>query len=275
MIGGRSVAVVIPAYNERRLLPLTLARMPGYVDHIIVVDDASQDDTAQIAASASARGAVHVLRHEDNRGVGAAIVTGYHHALRLGADVAVVVGADNQMHPDDMPALLWPVIRQEADYVTGDRLAWPQGWRAFPAIRLVGVVGLAAMTRWATGHPEIRDAQCGYTAISRAALERIALDRLYPRYGFPNDILAEVLRCGLSVTTRPVRPIYAEETSHLRVRRVVAPLLKLTVRNWVLRMTQPEASLREPVRANVVQGAWDTARRARVAMRRVRGHRLG
>jgi glycosyltransferase involved in cell wall biosynthesis len=263
------VAVVIPAYNERRLLPQTLGRLPGYVDHAIVVDDASGDDTAQVAAASPARAQVHVLRHEHNQGVGAAIVTGYRRALELEADVVVVVGADDQMHPDDMPALLWPVVRQEADYVTGDRLSWPQGWRAFPPVRLAGVVGLAALTRWATGHREIRDAQCGYTAVSRQALERIALDRLYPRYGFPNDMLAEVLRCGLRVTTRPVRPIYAQETSDLRVRRVVGPLLKLTARNWVLRVTQPNRH--EPVRATVVQ----TARRARVAMRRVRGQRLG
>jgi glycosyltransferase involved in cell wall biosynthesis len=258
VIGGHRVAVVIPAYNEERLLPRTLEAIPGYVDEIVVVDDASQDRTGAVARAAITRAPVHVLRHDQNQGVGAAIVTGYRACLSpLAADVAVVMGADNQMHPDDMPALLWPIIHDEADYVTGDRLAWPEGWRAFPWVRLAGVVGLAAMTRWATGHPGLRDVQCGYTAIHRRALERVALDRLYPRYGFPNDLLAEVLRCELRLATRPVRPIYAEETSHLRVRRVITPLLKLTARNWVLRVTAPH-----PQRHAAVKGAWGTARGA-------------
>ena len=241
MIARKRVAVVIPAYNERQLLPVTLSTLPGYVDVAVVVDDASEDETAEVARRAGQERAVVVCSHEGNRGVGAAIVTGYRWCVEHGYDVAVVVGADNQMHPDDMAALLLPILQGEADYVVGDRLSWPGGWRRFPKERLMGVIVLAAMTRWATGLERLQDAQCGYTAISREGLERLDLTALYPRYGFPNDMLSKAALAGLRISSRPVRPIYAGEQSALRIPEVVGPLLRLTARSWLARQAAEEA----------------------------------
>jgi len=248
VLANKTIAVVIPAHNEARLLPRTLSRLPSFVDRVVVVDDASTDATATCVAH-DAR--VTVCRHPVNRGVGAAIVTGYRHCLDHRLDVAVVMGADDQMHPDDMPSLLLPILRGEADYVCGDRLAWPGGWREFPAIRLAGVVTLAALTRQSTGLSHIRDAQCGYTAISREGLGRLALHRLYPRYGFPNDMLAKAATAGLKVETRPIRPIYADETSSMRVGRVAGPILKMLVANWIERVAleRAEVTLEPPAPA--------------------------
>ena len=233
MLTNRTIGVVIPAYNEERLLPRTIARLPAFVDVIVVVDDASEDRTT-IAARCDPR--VVVCRHSENRGVGAAIVTGYLTCLDRGVDVAVVVGADDQMHPDDMPTLLLPILRGEADYVCGDRLMWPGGWRAFPALRLFGVVTLAILTRAVTGIDTVKDAQCGYTAISRQALQRIPLERLFPRYGFPNDMLAKASMATLRVVSRPIRPIYADEVSSMKIHRVCAPILHMLATNWLERI---------------------------------------
>ena len=230
----RRIAVVIPAFNEARLLGATLGGLPTWVDLAIVVDDASVDGTAEVALR-DWRVPVHLCSHGRNQGVGAAIVTGYRACLTQGIDIAVVMGADNQMHPHDLPALVQPLVDGVADYVVGDRLAWPGGWRVFPTTRLVGVLGLGVATRAATGLP-VRDAQCGYTAITKQALERLPLDTLYPRYGFPNDLLAKAAMAGLAVTTRPVRPIYADESSDLRIPKVVAPLVRLTLGNALARL---------------------------------------
>jgi glycosyltransferase involved in cell wall biosynthesis len=232
--GAGKVGVVIPAFNEARLLGTTLRGLPGWIDLAIVVDDGSRDATAEVALGVAGI-PVRLCRHDENRGVGAAIVTGYRACLDEGVDIAVVMGADNQMHPDDLRPLLAPILRGRADYVVGDRLAWPGGWRAFPASRLLGVLGLGVATRMATGLP-VRDAQCGYTAITREALERLPLESLYPRYGFPNDLLAKASMAGLAVTTTPVRPIYADETSDLCIAKVVAPLLRITASNAFARM---------------------------------------
>src|SRR5438132_1017519 len=104
------VAVVVPAYNEARAIARAIATMPAIVDHVIVIDDASADDTAARArAVGDAR--VEVVRHPDNRGVGAALVTGYRRALAAGCDVAAVMAGDGQMDPEDLPALLDPIAR--------------------------------------------------------------------------------------------------------------------------------------------------------------------
>lgn len=255
MLASKTIAVVIPAHNEERLIGRTLRGLPGFVDVAVVVDDASQDRTIAEAEAVGRERRVVVCPHTRNQGVGAAIVTGYRWCLDHGVDLAVVVGADNQMHPDDMAGLVLPLLRGEADYAIGDRLAWPEGWRAFPWQRLVGVVALAAMTRWATGFAPLRDAQCGYTAITRGALAAMPLDRLYPRYGFPNDMLAKALLAGARVVTRPVRPIYAEETSALSIPRVVMPLVRLTLDNRQARLNAeaarpPHAPTRAPTIAS-------------------------
>ncbi|MCA9545581.1 MAG: glycosyltransferase family 2 protein, partial [Myxococcales bacterium] len=181
MYQGLTVTVVVPAFNEARLLPRTLAGLPAFVDRVVVVDDASTDGTAAAATGPK----ITCVRHGVNQGVGAAIVTGYRHALAHGADVAVVVGADAQMDPAEMPRLLDPLVAGEADYVKGDRLGHPEVARRMPWVRLLGNRALSRLTRWATGYA-VRDSQCGYTAITAGALARLPLASLYPRYGFPN-----------------------------------------------------------------------------------------
>jgi glycosyltransferase involved in cell wall biosynthesis len=211
------VAVVVPAHDEERWIAETVSRMPGFVDHVIVVDDASADRTAPEAARlGDAR--VEILRHRENRGVGAAIVTGYRRARALGADVAAVMAGDGQMHPDDLAGVVLPVVRGEVDYVKGDRLAHPGVFRAMPPARLAGTAALAWLTRRAAGLPRLSDSQCGFTAISAGAIDALGpeLDGLWPRYGYPNDLLGALARRGLRIGEATVRPVYRGEASGLR-----------------------------------------------------------
>src|SRR5262245_32035089 len=136
MLHGSRIAVVVPAYNEARHIAATLASMPGYVDDVIVVDDASTDDTAA-RATAVLDERVRVLSHSRNRGVGGALKTGYRAAFSAGADAVAVMAGDNQMHPGDLPALLAPVLAGEADYTKGDRLSHADRGR-MPVMRFLG-----------------------------------------------------------------------------------------------------------------------------------------
>jgi glycosyltransferase involved in cell wall biosynthesis len=213
------VAVVVPAFNEARWIEGTLRGMPGFVDLVIVVDDASRDATADAArrAGAGCPGVeVEVIRHADNRGVGAAIVTGYRRARALGAEVVAVMAGDGQMHPDDLAGVVLPVIRGEADYVKGNRLLYPGVFRVMPAARLAGTAALAFLTRHAAGLAQLEDSQCGYTAISARALAALDLDALWPRYGYPNDLIGALARQGLRIGEVMVRPVYRGEASGLR-----------------------------------------------------------
>lgn len=237
MYRGLRVAVVIPAHNEERLLPVTLRGLPAFVDHVIVVDDASTDATARVARRRG-RWSLEVIRHPHNLGVGGAIVTGYRRALALGVDATVVVGADAQMDPQEMPRLLDPLVSGEADYVKGNRLGHPEVWRRMPRVRLLGNLALSWMTQFSSGYKGLRDSQCGYTALGRASLARLPLGDLYPRYGFPNDLLAKLAEVGARVVDRPVTPIYADERSGLRVSRVAWPIFWLLVRSGTRRVVR-------------------------------------
>jgi len=235
MFRGRAVAVVIPACNEADKIAATIRSVPGFVDHVIVVDDGSRDATAAIAR-AGRSGAVEVIVHERNRGVGAAIATGYARALALGADATAVMAGDGQMDPADLPRLLAPVVAGAADYAKGNRFAWRGGWRAMPPVRLVGSVALSWLTRLASGYWRCGDSQCGYTVASRVALRAIGPD-LYPRYGYPNDLLARLGAARARVVDVPVRPVYGPQwRSGLRPLRVALPIAWLLLRGFWRRL---------------------------------------
>lgn len=220
MLESARIAVVVPAFNEARWIAETVESMPAFVDHIIVVDDASGDTTSAVAGAAgSAR--VTVIRHAENRGVGAAIITGYRRARALGADVIAVMAGDGQMDPLDLPSVVLPIVRGEADYVKGNRLLHPGVWRTMPPARLAGTAVLAWLTRRAAGLPSLGDSQCGYTAISAGAIDALDLDAIWPRYGYPNDLLGALARERLRVGEVVVRPVYRGEASGLRARHLV------------------------------------------------------
>jgi glycosyltransferase involved in cell wall biosynthesis len=222
------IAVIVPAYREERLISRMLGRVPAYVNTIYVVDDASPDGTLA-AARRCADTRVVCLAHSQNRGVGAAIVTGYHAALADGHDVLAVMAADDQMHPDDLEPLVRALVLG-ADYAKGNRFVHPES-RRMPFVRRLAGEVLSAVTRFATGL-RVSDTQCGFTALSAEAARVLPLHDLWPRYGYPNDLLGMLAARGLSVAERPVRPVYADEESGVRPWHALGVLLVISRRWW-------------------------------------------
>src|SRR5215510_3217733 len=112
-----NIAVVIPCYRVERQIGTVLADLPLYLSHIIVVDDASPDETARVAMQAAQKDSrILLVRHEKNKGVGGAMVTGFRKALELGADVIVKMDGDGQMDIRHVPHLLNPILQGQADY---------------------------------------------------------------------------------------------------------------------------------------------------------------
>jgi glycosyltransferase involved in cell wall biosynthesis len=243
MFEGRLVTVVIPAYNEERLLGRVLATMPAIVDRVIVVDDASRDGTDRILVEAKVQ--LHdrlcVIRHERNGGVGAAIVTGYKAALESARErelVAVMAG-DAQMDPEELPLLLLPLVRDQADYTKGNRLFTGEAWKIIPRHRYLGNAALSLLTKIASGYWHVADSQSGYTAITAEALRVLQLDRLYKRYGFPNHLLVELNNYDFRVRDVPIRPVYnIGESSGIRLPRVVPTLSWLLVKCYFWRIKE-------------------------------------
>jgi glycosyltransferase involved in cell wall biosynthesis len=213
------IAVVVPAYNEAHRIAGVLWSIPAVVDAIVVVDDASTDETVAATIAASRPG-VKLVRHSHNRGVGAAIATGYRAAFHLGADVAVVMAGDGQMDPDDLPRLIAPIEADLADYVKGDRLSTSEMRSGMPPVRALGNRVLSLLTRTALGI-DVMDSQCGYTALGRKGAERLELEGLWPRYGYPNDLLRLARDAGLRVRDVPVHAIYKKKKDGMGYRHAM------------------------------------------------------
>jgi glycosyltransferase involved in cell wall biosynthesis len=237
VIGGKSVAVVVPAYDEERLVASTIAGIPPFVDRIIVVDDASADATA--ASAAAADGRVEVVTHHENRGVGAAIVSGYRRAVDEQIDVTCVMAADGQMDPEDLEHLASAVAGGACDYAKANRLVTGEAWRMIPRTRYLGNAVLSFLTKIASGYWHVGDSQSGYTAVDLATLRELDLERLYPRYGFPNDMLVHLNVWNKRVRDYPSRPIYGVgEESGIRIRRVVPRISWLLLKGFLWRLKE-------------------------------------
>ena len=238
MLEGKSVAVVVPAFNEETLIGATVGGIPAFVDRIYVVDDASTDATAERAA-ALGDGRVELIRHDRNQGVGAAIVSGYKAALRDRVDVTCVMAGDNQMDPDELAMLAAPVARGEVDYAKANRLFTGQAWELIPRNRYLGNAALSLMTKIASGYWHVADSQAGYTALGLDTLEVLDLDRIYKRYGFPNDMLVHLNVWNARVRDYPSRPIYGVgERSGIRLRKVVPTISWLLVKGFFWRLRE-------------------------------------
>ena len=238
MVDGKRVAVVVPAHDEERLIAATLAGIPDFVDRILVVDDASTDGTA-VAVQASPDPRVELVARERNGGVGAAIVTGYRRALEEQLGVVCVMAADNQMDPDDLRTLVEPVARGEVDYAKANRLVTGEAWKLIPRTRYLGNAILSLLTKIASGYWHVADSQTGYTAISRSILAQLDLDRVYPGYGFPNDMLVHLNVWNARVRDFPSRPVYGVgEQSGIKLRRVIPRISRLLEKGFFWRLRE-------------------------------------
>lgn len=215
MIDGERIAVVVPARNEAERIAAVVSSMPAWVDQVVLIDDASTDETSARARAAQGGAALEVVRLGVNQGVGAAVMVGYRRAAVLGADVMAVMAGDGQMDPADLRRLVEPVVRGRAGYAKGNRLRFPGVWRRMPWPRLLGTAVLGHLTSWATG-VRVRDSQCGYTALSRPAWTKIAARPIWPRYGYPNDLIGVLAEVGERIEEVVVRPVYRGEGSGLR-----------------------------------------------------------
>jgi glycosyltransferase involved in cell wall biosynthesis len=226
MYRNRSLAAVVPAYREERLIGTVIRTMPDYVDHIIVVDDCSPDRTSEVARSVGDPRVV-VVRHEQNTGVGGAIITGHKRAAELGADIDVVMAGDGQMDPDYLPGLLEPLVDGGRGFAKANRFFSITSMQSMPRHRVFGNIVLSFLTKLASGYWHLFDPQNGYTAITQDVLRRIPLDRISSRYSFENDLLIHLNILRVPAIDVPIPAVYGQEVSSIKLRRVIPELLRL------------------------------------------------
>jgi glycosyltransferase involved in cell wall biosynthesis len=243
MLEQKRVGVVIPAFNEEKLIGQVIETMPQFVDRFYVVDDCSKDGTCKLVRSylehSATSGRLELIQHDVNQGVGAAIVTGYQKAVADGIDVVAVMAGDAQMDPAELERVVGPVVRGEADYVKGNRLFTGEAWRLIPKHRYLGNAFLSLLTKVASGYWHVADSQTGYTAISAVTLRLLPVADLYPRYGYPNHLLVMLNIFDQRVKDVPVRPVYnIGERSDIRLRKVIPRMSWLIMKCFLWRMKE-------------------------------------
>ncbi len=237
MFRDKKIAVVVPAYNEEMLIGDTLMSVPDYVDKIYVVNDCSTDKTAEIVeALAGEDQRIECINHEKNKGVGAAIITGYKEALNDHMDITAVMAGDNQMDPAFLKSFLDPIVDGTADYTKGNRLLSPEFRKGMSKWRFFGNSILTFLTKVSSGYWQMVDPQNGYTAISRQALENIDLDSVYPRYGYCNNMLCKLNVQGLMVmdVRHPAR--YGNEKSKIKYGSYIIKVSNLLFSDFLWRL---------------------------------------
>lgn len=240
MYKGKSVCAVVPAYNEGHQITKVITTMPDIVDHLVIIDDFSSDDTiGKVESLLSRHQKIVLIKHTENQGVGGAIASGYKWARDHDQDVAVVFAGDAQMEPSDLIDILTPVIEEEVDYSKANRLFSGEAYKKIPKARYFGNSVLSLLTKIVSGYWHVADSQTGYAAINNKALNLIDWDNMYKRYGQPNDLLVKLNIFDLKVRDVPIQPTYnVGEKSGIKIRKVIFTIPWLLFKLFFWRMKE-------------------------------------
>ena len=240
MYKDKSICVVVPAYNEAKQIGKVIETMPDYVDRIVIIDDVSIDETVKrVKQYQQDNDRIVLIEHEKNQGCGGALATGYIWVRNNGFDVAVRMDGDGQMNPDDLTALLDPIVEGKVDYSKGNRLFTGEAYKKIPKIRYFGNAFLSLLTKIASGYWHVADSQSGYTVINKKALHTIDWDKMYKRYGQPNDIMVRLNTYNFKVTDVLIEPVYnVGEKSGIKIREVLFTISWLLIKMFFWRMKE-------------------------------------
>ncbi len=214
------ILVVVPAYNEERYIGSVILKARQYADEVIVLDDGSTDDTSEIARLAGAT----VIRHEENRGYGAAIQSLLAEAKKKNPDILVLLDADSQHNPDEIPSLIKPIISGDSDLVVGSR---QQQKVKIPPYRRVGLRVLSYFSG-ILSKEKLFDSESGFRVFSRKAIT--VLEPRESGMAISAETIADAAEKGLKITEVPISIAYTEDGSTLNpVRHGVGVLTRIMV----------------------------------------------
>jgi glycosyltransferase involved in cell wall biosynthesis len=229
------VTVVTPAHNEARFIGQVIKAIPPFVDHVIVVDDCSDDDTSQAALACGDR-RVTVLRTPSNQGVGGATIVGYRKALELGSDLIVKMDGDGQMPAEYLSPLIEAITGGRYSYAKGNRFLAGESLTTMPKHRIFGNLVLTFLTKLASGYWHIFDPQNGFTAIKAEALHMLDLKTIHRGYFFENDMLINLKITGARAKDIPIPALYGDEESGINLFRVGLTFPLLLLRRFFYRI---------------------------------------
>lgn len=213
-------SVVVPAYKVSSQIKDVISTMPEIIDCIIVVDDKCPEGSGKIVEALNdAR--VTVIYHDENKGVGGAVKSGYRKALSLGCDIVVKMDGDGQMNPKYLESLIKPLLHDEADYSKGNRFVDFKALKSMPKARLFGNNMLSFLEKLFSGYWDIMDPTNGYTAIHKTMLEKLNFDKIADRYFFESDMLLALNLNNGVIKDIPIPAKYEDYKSSLSIRKTL------------------------------------------------------
>ena len=233
MYRDHKISLVIPAYNEERLIGPTLDNVPAYFDKIFVIDDCSTDNMAQVVRERASKDArIELIQHRINSGVGQGIITGYLRSSQDGYDIAVVCGGDHQMPLHESPNLIDPIIDEGVHYCKGNRfMNNGNAFSIMPATRFWGNTLLSLMTKVASGHYDVFDVVDGFVAISKEGIDRVDWSKAWKGYGYPMDFIIRIASAGMNLKDVARTAIYLPGERQSQIKGVNY-MLKVTPMIW-------------------------------------------
>ena len=233
---GERIAVVIPAFKVSEHILGVVGNIGPEVSLIVVVDDCCPESSGLLVQNVSKDKRVKVLTHQENKGVGGAMITGYQFVLEEGADVIVKLDGDGQMDPALIPILVGPILKAQADYVKGNRFFNVQAILRMPKARIFGNLVLSFFSKVSTGYWQVFDPNNGFTAIHASALKQLPLEKISNRYFFESDMLFRLNLARAVVVDIPMDAVYGEEKSNLSIVRTLFEFPIKHSRNFIKRI---------------------------------------
>lgn len=237
MYKSRRITTVVPAHNEAQHISHVIRTMPDFVDHVIIVDDCSNDGTSETALACGDPRLI-IQRTLSNQGVGGATILGYRKAIELNSDIIAKMDGDGQMPSEYLSSLLESIIEQGYDYAKGNRFLTAKSLALMPRHRLFGNIVLTFMTKLASGYWHIFDPQNGYTAIKTDALRTLNLDAIHKRFFFENDMLVHLSLGSFRVKDVAIPAHYGEEVSDMNIFKIGSTFPPLLLRRYSQRIYQ-------------------------------------
>lgn len=230
------IAVVIPTYKAKSHILGVIGDIGAEVHRIYVVDDCCPDNSGQFVESHCDDKRVVVIKHLVNQGVGGAVMTGYQAGIADGMDILVKIDSDGQMDPHLIAEFVHPILDGEADYTKGNRFFDLENVRSMPTIRLFGNAVLSLMCKLSSGYWNLFDPTNGYTAVHADVARRLPFAKISRRYFFETDMLFRLNTLRAVVVDVPMEARYADETSHLKIFKIIGEFLVKHARNFAKRI---------------------------------------
>lgn len=230
------IAVVIPSYRVKRFILDVIAGIGPEVARIYVIDDCCPDGSGAFVADTCKDSRVQVIFNIENQGVGGAVMVGYSAAIADGIDIIVKIDGDGQMDPALISTFIRPILLGRADYTKGNRFFDLAEIRSMPALRLFGNAALSFMTKFSSGYWELFDPTNGYTAIHSNVARLLPFNKISRRYFFETDLLFRLNTIKAVVMDIPMTAKYGDETSNLKISKIIGEFMFKHVRNFFKRI---------------------------------------